>query len=199
MVSASTHQSNDADLGPLDGYSGCAPQPIVVADTSGPSDAQAVCQSCKLWSLAPLGSCVGCAEWVCEVCAVEVKGNIVCIECLPYVIQDEGAPLPAAVADTGAPTRAPPRSAVLNERSDVGNLGFLFGNWGLRAKAHNVQQNIDNQLKHGPAQIIVLAECDEKTMDVLRAPAVAANPDAEKGSVLQRKGCEYWAVRGREE
>ena len=120
----------------------------------------------------------------------------------------DGMPLPAVAAtriprDTAplqdARGETPRRSDVLNDRSDVGNLGFLFGNWGLRAADKAVQRNIDIQLKHGPAQILVLAECEAATQDILRAPAVAADPNADEGFLLQRPGYQYWAARGQED
>ena len=67
---------------------------------------------------------------------------------------------PPAVAESRKPRdTAPPavaegkgtplRSAVLNDRADVGNIGFFFGNWGQRTKQKGgcVQENIDAQIK----------------------------------------------------
>ena len=44
--------------------------------------------------------------------------------------------------------QVPPRGRgpSLNERDDVGNIGWFFGNWGLRAAKKAVKDNIDQQL-----------------------------------------------------
>lgn len=74
---------------------------------------------------------------------------------------DAGAVPPAVAAkwvwvkkqrDTTPPAVAgettPLRSAALNEREDVGNIGWFFGNWGQRAGGGQmgVQGNIDAQI-----------------------------------------------------
>ena len=73
------------------------------------------------------------------------------------------------------------RSAVLNDRADVGNIGFFFGNWGQRTKQKGgrVQDNIDAQIKKNPASIIGLTECEKETQAVLESPAVAGDPNHE--------------------
>ena len=57
--------------------------------------------------------------------------------------------------------QVPPRGRgpSLNEREDVGNVGWFFGNWGLRAAKKAKKDNIDQQLQKNPCQIIDLAEC----------------------------------------
>ena len=87
----------------------------------------------------------------------------------------------------------------LNDRSDVGNIGWMFGNWGARARDEGVQTNIDLQIKRSPAQIIGLTECEALTEDILKQAAVAADPNAAAGSLRARPGFEYWTVRGDEE
>ena len=44
------------------------------------------------------------------------------------------------------------RSSKFNNRSDVGNIGFFFGNWGQRTKSMEggVQKNIDAQISKKP-------------------------------------------------
>ena len=56
------------------------------------------------------------------------------------------APIPAVA---GRPTFTGYRSTHFNNRSDVGNIGFFFGNWGRRTKQKDgyVQQNIDAPIK----------------------------------------------------
>ena len=48
--------------------------------------------------------------------------------------------------------QVPPRGRgpSLNEREDVGNIGWFFGNWGLRAAKKAVKDNIDQQLQKKP-------------------------------------------------
>jgi hypothetical protein len=92
------------------------------------------------------------------------------------------------------------KSAVLNDRPDVGNIGWFFGNWGLRASDVKVQRNIDLQIKHGPAQIIGLTECMRETELVLLSPAVAGLQEepAVAAKLETREGFEYFTVRGNE-
>jgi hypothetical protein len=120
-------------------------------------------------------------------------------------VAEDGTPAVAVPAMAGmqrdtTPTvpPQPKKSAVLNDRADVGNIGFLFGNWGSRASDKEVQANIDRQLKHGLAAIIGLCECQKATEDNLAAPAVAEQP-GEEGSLESRQGYEYLTVRGKEE
>ena len=92
------------------------------------------------------------------------------------------------------------KSAVLNDRPDVGNIGCFFGNWGLRASDVKVQRNIDLQIKHGPAQIIGLSECMRETEEVLLSPSVAGLQEepAVAAKLETREGFEYFTVRGNE-
>jgi len=106
------------------------------------------------------------------------------------------------------------------ERSDVGNLGYFFGNWGQRAKDRALQANIDLQLKRNPAQIMGLAECELITQQILEAPpggdyaAVAAQGATSSGSassaavavpldvnaaLSRREDGHFLTLRGREE
>ena len=106
---------------------------------------------------------------------------------------------PPAVAE-GKGTRL--RSSVLNDRADVGNIGFFFGNWGQRTKQKDgrVQDNIDAQIKKNPAQIIGLTECEKETQAVLESPAVAGDSNHEGGSCFEaRRSHEYITLRGKEE
>ncbi len=90
-----------------------------------------------------------------------------------------------------------------------GNIGFFFGNWGLRqtkdAQSREVQANVDRQLKCGPAHILGLCEVQEETADVLRAPPdTAVARDAADTAVAEtaaerfqeRDACQYLVVRG---
>ena len=88
---------------------------------------------------------------------------------------------------------------VLNNRPDVGNIGFMFGNLGSRASSADMQGNIDLQIKRGPAQILGLCECEQQTQDILESAAVAADPAADPQSLGAIPGFEYWTVRGNED
>ena len=68
-----------------------------------------------------------------------------------------------------------------NDADHVGNIGWLFGNWGNRPAKVNMRNHLDNVLKKQPAMVIGLAECQEATEMVLkRVPAaVAAAPKAQ--------------------
>ena len=99
-----------------------------------------------------------------------------------------------------------------NAASHVGNIGWLFGNWGKRPASASMRQHWDNILKKHPAMIIGLAECEQQSEDVLRAPvdAVAASPpaavaapggqaDALEVGFENRQSYEYLTLRGDEE
>ena len=71
------------------------------------------------------------------------------------------------------------------QREDVGSYGILVGNWGGIRHNNALQTHIDNDLKSGPASIIILQEAQPQVMEILQAPAVAAVMGAD-GKVLQR-------------
>ena len=96
-------------------------------------------------------------------------------------------------------TKKPCFSDVLNDRSDVGNIGWMFGNWGARARHAETQGHIVLQIKRGPAQVIGLTECEEMTQRMLEEPAVAADSNAPSDSLLRRPGFPYWTLRGEED
>ena len=81
-----------------------------------------------------------------------------------------------------APAR---RSDVLNDRADVGNIGWMFGNWGSRAHNAKVQKRIDIQMKHGPAHIIGLCEAESETQRYLESPEVPADDSYSKADDLR--------------
>ena len=105
----------------------------------------------------------------------------------------------------------PMRHANFNDRDEVGNIGFFFGNWGKRTQqlggAH--QANIDAQIKKkkNPCQIIGLCECQEETEQLLIGnPAVAVegkDPRVAGAHQVQyfeeRAGHDYLTMRGNEE
>ena len=75
----------------------------------------------------------------------------------------------------GAPRFTGYRSTRFNNRSDVGNVGFFFGNWGMRTQSMDggVQLNIDAQIAKNPGQVIGLTECEEGTEYRLNHPDIA--------------------------
>ena len=46
-----------------------------------------------------------------------------------------------------------------NDADHVGNIGWLFGNWGSRAENPKMREHIDKVLKKQPAMVIGMAEC----------------------------------------
>ena len=57
-----------------------------------------------------------------------------------------------------------------HEASHIGNACWMFGNWGMRAKAPEMQANIDVALKRGPCTVLALAECMKQTQELLEMP-----------------------------
>ena len=99
------------------------------------------------WPRAPGDSEVSCEEGQAEsdqsLLQAEAQGTP-----LPFAGRRPRDTAPPAVAGEVSQGRRL-RSAVLNDREDVGNIGFFFGNWGRRTKQKDgyVQQNIDAQIK----------------------------------------------------
>ena len=89
-----------------------------------------------------------------------------------------------------------------NSRPENGNCGWAFANGGARAKNKAKQDYIDKVMKRVPAQILGLAECDQKTEEMLRAPGEPkGNTTAPAGSieaVLNRESFQYLTIRGSE-
>ena len=99
-----------------------------------------------------------------------------------------------------AAVAADPRNAAAeqhNQRDDVGNIGFMFGNWGGRAANTGMQDNIDMAIKHALGQILGLCDCEYQTQDLMEGPAVAASPNAQS-DFLARPGYEHFTIRGNE-
>ena len=89
------------------------------------------------------------------------------------------------------------------EDDSVGNVGFLFGNWGNMPANRTVRQRVEMQLKSCPAQIVGLAECEEATKELLSAEGAAADPQLrmaaeESGDHLAaRPKFEYLVIKAR--
>ena len=63
-----------------------------------------------------------------------------------------------------------------NDSEGVGNVGWLFGNWGHMPKNKSMRDCVEMMLKHNPAHIIGLAECGLDTYELLRALGVKGDP-----------------------
>ena len=86
-----------------------------------------------------------------------------------------------------------------NDADHVGNIGWLFGNWGKRPRTVAMQNHLDMVLKRNPAMIIGLAECDLASETLLRAPGEEGHPSAPPQSLQARDAYEYLTLRGSEE
>ena len=95
-----------------------------------------------------------------------------------------------------------------NDADHVGNIGWLFGNWGARPADAAMRNHLDTVLKKQPAMVIGLAECQEETESVLRrepsavADAPSAVADAPTPGVVDgfhlRPEFPYLTLRGKE-
>ena len=95
-----------------------------------------------------------------------------------------------------------------NDQPGVGNVGFLFGNWGQLPKNKNMRSGVEMMLKNHPAQIIGLAECSWDQEKLLRANLILGDPQLrEEAKTTQlrgmdelkaRDGYEYLTIRGQE-
>ena len=87
-----------------------------------------------------------------------------------------------------------------NDADHVGNIGWLFGNFGSRAENPKMREHIDELLKKQPAMVIGLAECQADTENVLkREPsAVAGTATPEVCGFYLRPEFPYLTLRGKE-
>ena len=68
-------------------------------------------------------------------------------------------------------------------KNNEGNMSVMFGNWGSMPseKNHGAQRRrVELQLRHNPALVVVLAECEESMESILQRPGKPApqDPDA---------------------
>ena len=87
-----------------------------------------------------------------------------------------------------------------NDADHVGNIGWLFGNWGRRPRDREMRDHVDEVLKKQPAMVIGLAECQKETEMVLQQgpAAVAAAPKAQATSKFtSRPEFQYLTFRGK--
>ena len=86
-----------------------------------------------------------------------------------------------------------------NDSEHIGNLGWLFGNWGQTPRDARVRQHVMNTLRRNPAMIIGLAECQQVSEDFMRTPGEPAVAGAAEGSLEARQAYQYLTIRGNEE
>ena len=89
-----------------------------------------------------------------------------------------------------------------NDADHVGNIGWLFGNWGSRAKNPKMREHIDKVLKKQPAMVIGLAECQKGTEEVLQREPAAVAANATSGArrrFKDRPEFSYLTLRGEED
>ena len=89
----------------------------------------------------------------------------------------------------------------MNSREDVGNCGLFFGNWGKR-KEKAVDEDLSLQLKHCPAQIIGLCECQVELEAHLADDPIEPGTGAAHPAVAEmekRPGFSWHTLRGQED
>ena len=89
-----------------------------------------------------------------------------------------------------------------NDADHVGNIGWLFGNWGSRAQNQKMREHIDEVLKKQPAMVIGMAECQLETEQVLQREPAAVAANATSGArrrFKDRPEFSYLTLRGEEE
>ena len=115
--------------------------------------------------------------------------------------QDRSTP---AVAEHGTalPAKGANGRTVLNAyaaRSDVGSIGILTGNWGGSKSNRDLQKHVNDDLRKGPASIVMLQEAHlETVVGALSSPSVEGVSDARR--VLDRRpGYQYSCIHGTED
>ena len=85
-----------------------------------------------------------------------------------------------------------------NKRTDVGCIGILSGNWGGNRTAAAVQRHMNDDLRRGPATIIILQEAHPDVIETLSSPSVEGEASAD--NVLDRRSAyQYSCLRGNED
>lgn len=99
------------------------------------------------------------------------------------------------------------RWAARNDASHVGNIGWVFGNWGKRPSNAGRRNCLDKVLKKQLAMFIGLSECQAESEDVLKRDPAERDPAAvagaaqrrAKGQFKHRPEFKYLTLRGNEE
>ena len=110
---------------------------------------------------------------------------------------------------TREPRKIAPEDATLqwkwaqrNDADHVGNIGWLFGNFGSRAENPKMRDHIDELLKKQPAMVIGLAECQLETEELLQREPAAVAANATSGArrrFKDRPEFSYLTWRGNED
>ena len=84
-------------------------------------------------------------------------------------------------------------------RSDVGSTGIFTGNWGGSKANKDLQKHVNDDLRKGPASIVMLQEAHQETVvGALSSPSVEGISDARR--VLDRRpGYQYSCIHGTED
>ena len=68
----------------------------------------------------------------------------------------------------------------------VGNIGFLFGNWGGLPQTDLERERVLMHIKRQPARLVCLAEAERRVVRALRAPPVAGAANAVADALAAR-------------
>ena len=109
-------------------------------------------------------------------------------------------PIPAAVAADGSAGllgAGERRVGAYNSRDDVGCLCVMSGNWGGNRNKQVVNARINEDVKRGPASILLMQEAQGELIQVLTSPSVEGNP-AHENQLFHRTAYQYDVVTGTE-
>ena len=111
-------------------------------------------------------------------------------------------PLPAMVmaersAGLGAGVEQLNKPGAYNSREDVGCLCVMSGNWGGNRTNQKINDRINEDVRRGPASILLLQEAQPELSGVLTSPAVAGDP-AHENQLFRRTASQYDCVTGTE-
>ena len=109
-------------------------------------------------------------------------------------------PIPAAVAADGSAGllgAGERRVGAYNSRDDVGCLCVMSGNWGGNRNSKAVNARINEDVKRGPASILLTQEAQGELIQVLTSPSVEGNP-AHENQLFHRTAYQYDVVTGTE-
>ena len=107
--------------------------------------------------------------------------------------------IPAAVAADGSAGlgEGERRVGAYNSRDDVGCLCVMSGNWGGNRNSGAVNARVNEDVKRGPASILLTQEAQGELITVLTSPSVEGNP-AHENPLFHRTAYQYNVVTGAE-